>query len=476
MVILFLICRLIFLIKAPITLGGDESYEINAILQNLLKGHLSNIFEYVQPHHYFGTLIQAFVTLPFHLMMPTNEIGVFLGVTFIQTFAVWFILNLVCKEYDKAATRSLFLSLILAPIGIIIVSISSDTAGNATLSLMLFLLLDRLISNDNYKKATIVSFLAVLIDISFAPLAIYILLPHLQKIKTTLFKEKFSFIHLAFLVFIFFESFVVIKLIQKTLTLGDRISHYNFAWAWATFYQHFTGDHSLLLQKIKPLNFAALGLFLLMLFLISLSIIIKKPVAKKSKEIALVSLYFFIYALVFYFLKTDEPYTKRPLAINSEYWQLWFYPSLLLIVINLKYIKNMTMNFIGFLMLMGYTSVFILSQSGSLNNFHAYNLNFNRPLPRPKIDTIDNCIKTIESQHFNFDQKEAAVFGCHAREQDQTRIKSFVPLNGLFYYGIGLQKFYRNDLGKNFCMLLNDEATTQECIRGYEHSANLKNL
>lgn len=476
MVILFLICRLIFLIKVPIILGGDESYEMNVILQNILQGHFTKVLEYVQPHHYFGTLVQAIFTLPFHLFMPTNEAGVFLGVIFIQTITAWFALNMAAKHYNKSTTRSLFISFILAPIGIVITSISSDTAGNATLSLMLFLLIDRVISNDDYKKATIISLLAILIDISFLPLAFYVLYPHYKNIKTSLTREKFSLIHISVLIFLIFESFIVIKLLQKTLSLGDRISHYNLDWAVATFYQHFLGEHSLLLFKVKPLNVAALGLFLLMLLLVFLSLAIKKPLAKKTKEITAISLYFFFYALVFYFLKTDEPYARRTLAINSEYWQLWFYPTLLLIVINLNFLKNIKMNFIGYLFLIGYTSIFTLSHGGLLNNFHAYNLNFDRPTPRPKIDTIDNCISSLERFNLNSEQKEAANYGCNAREQDPNRIKSLIPIDGLFYFGIGVQNFYRNNEGQSFCLLLIDKRSASECSRGYEYSANIKKM
>jgi hypothetical protein len=476
MVILFLICRLIFLIKVPITLGGDESYEMNAMLQNILNGRFANVSEYVQPHHYFGTLIQATLTLPFHLFMPTNEAGVFLGVILIQTFTTWFALNMVAKHYNKSTTRSLFICFILAPIGIVITSISSDTTGNATLSMMLFLLIDRVLSNVNFRKSTIIALCAILVDISFLPLAVYVLYPHLDKIKTALTKEKFSFIHISVLIFLIFESFIVIKLIQKTLALGDRISSYNLDWALATSYQHFLGEHSLLLFKIKPLNVAALGLFLLMLLLVFLSIAIKKPMAKKTKEIAAISLYFFFYALIFYFLKTDEPYARRTLAINSEYWQLWFYSTLLLIVINLNFLKNIKMNFIGYLLLTGYTSVFTLSQSGVLNNFHAYDLNFTLSNPRPKIDTIDSCVARLENFNLNSEQKEAAIYGCNAREQDPTRIKSLIPTDGLFYFGIGVQNFYRNNQGQNICLLLVDKKSSFECARGYVHSLNLKKM
>jgi hypothetical protein len=476
MVILFFINRLTFLIKAPITLGGDESYEMNVMLQNILKGHFSVVFDYVQPHHYFGSLVQAFITLPFHLFMPTNEAGIFLSIIFIQTITLWFVLNMVTKHYNQSTSRWLFISFILAPIGIIITSIASDTAGNATLSLIFFLLLDRIISNDDYKKATFISLIAILIDVSFLPLALYILISHIQKIKITLFKEKFSLLHFVVSLFIFFEFFILLKLIQKTLTLGDRISHYNLDWALQTSYQHFLAEHSLLLLKVKPINVAAFGLFLLMLFLVFLSIIIKRPLAKKSKEIAAISIYFFVYALIFYYLKTDEPYATRTLAINSEYWQLWFYATLFLIVINLNFIKNIKMSFASYLLLTAFTLMFTLYYSGSLNNFQAYNLDFDRPNPRPKMDTIDNCITAIDNYNFTSEQKEIAIRGCNAREQDPTRIKSLVPIDGLFYFGIGVQNFYRNDLGKNLCLLLNDEHSTSECIRGYEHSVALKTI
>jgi hypothetical protein len=473
MVILFFIYRLIFLIKIPIVLGGDESYEMNAMLQNILQGNFANVLEYVQPHHYFGSLIQALFTLPFHFFMPTNEFGVFLGITFIQSITTWFALRMVTKYYNKSTTRHFFISLMLAPIGIIITSISSDTAGNATLSLTLFLLFDRLLSNDDSKKAAIISLFAILVDISFFPIAVYVLLPHLKKIKMVLTKEKFSFLHAAVLFFLFFESFIVIKLIQKTLNLSDRITHYNFKWSFATSYQHFLAEHSLLLFKIKPLNVASIGLFLLMLILVVLFITIKKPLAKKSKEIAALSFYFFIYSFIFYLLKTDEPYATRTLAINSEYWQLWFYSTLLLIVINLNFLKNIRMNFYAYLILSGFTSIYALSHSGLLNNFLAYNLNFELQNPRPKIDTIDSCTSALEKYHLNYEQKQAATFGCNAREQDPTRIKSLIPIDGLFYFGIGIQKFYRNDQGVNLCLQLIDNKSISECMRGYQHSSNI---
>lgn len=475
MVILFFINRLTFLIKAPLTLGGDESYEMNVMLQNILKGHFASVFDYVQPHHYFGSLVQALITLPFHLFMPTNEAGIFLGVILIQTITLWFVLNMATKHYNQTTSRWLFISFILAPIGIIITSISSDTAGNATLSLIFFLLLDRVISNDDYRKATFISLIAILVDVTFFPLALFVLIPHRQKIKTTLFKEKFSVFHSVVALFILFESFILLKLIQKTLTLGDRISHYNLSWALQTTYQHFLGEHSLLLLKVEPLNVAAFGLFLLMFFLIFLSIAIKNPLAKKSKELAAISIYFFIYALVFYFLKTDEPYAGRVLAINSEYWQLWFYATLFLIVININFLKNIKMNFISYLLLTGFTLIFTLYHSGSLNNLQAYNLGFDRPNPRPKIDTIDNCVVAIEDYHFTSEQKEIAIRGCNAREQDFIRIKSLIPIDGLFYFGIGVKNFYRNDLGRNLCLLLNKESSISECIRGYEYSSTLLN-
>jgi len=82
LIIIFLLIKLPILFTFKGKLGGDESYEINKIIQLLFKGDFLSFRYYSSPYHYLSQLMQVPFTLPFYILFPTNEFSSFLGSSF----------------------------------------------------------------------------------------------------------------------------------------------------------------------------------------------------------------------------------------------------------------------------------------------------------------------------------------------------------------------------------------------------------
>ena len=137
LVIIFLLIRIPILFTFQGVLGGDESYEINKIIQLVLKGDIFSFRYYSFKYAYVASFLQIPFTLPFYLLFPTNEFSSFLGTTFTCLIIMVSLFIFLKKHFNRNIAIFSSLMFIISPIGFTISTLSEDTTGNNLILLLL---------------------------------------------------------------------------------------------------------------------------------------------------------------------------------------------------------------------------------------------------------------------------------------------------------------------------------------------------
>jgi len=486
LVITFLLIRIPILFTFQGVLGGDETYEINKIIQHLLKGDLNlTTYGYYNPDafHYAVTIPQIPFTLPFYLLFQTNEFSSFLGTTFVSIIILVFLFLFLSKYFNRSTAILCCLMFIISPIGFTISTLAEDASGN-TLSLLLLLIpFFAMFFNKNkkirYWSMILLAFLPVLRPYHFIlwPCCmIYILLEnHFHSQKSIIEWKELKPYLIKFLIGVIIFSpayFLIIQSIRGlryALNYGfidlfslNRIGAY-LVYLKRLFIYDIFSNNNFIESSIKPIMYISLVIYLVLLISSIVYIISKSIKIKKIKPIFIFGLYPLAFIIVeFFFSNRFLDIAFRTLSISTHFLILPLFMSFILISFFVYHKKNFRIMAYLFILLNLIINLSTITSLDKNNNFINYNLGYINVLTEnlgdlpEKYSTIVLTDKIINL---------SMLSGIYSRELERKLFQDY----DLDYklHGFGLKLFYNNSLGINFCNFLPDKNETALCKEGY---------
>lgn len=501
LLIFFLVINLLILFTFKGKLGGDESYEINKIIQLTFQGDIFSFRYYSEPYHYLLYLMQIPFTLPFYILFPANEFSSFLGSVFTSLIIMLFMFITVDKYFGKKSAILSCLVFILSPIGLKISFISEDATGN-NLIIILFILFIYLFFNNN-KKTKILSAILLAFLPLFSPYflilvvfcVIYLLFKNFfdTRNRKLFFKDIGTFFIFFFLTLIILspayyfifqsvkegghiprEEGIHDKVINKVKSFPIYFLYFKRSFVPFTDQRYFNISDELFIKTILNLSFFIYSI----LFIITLSYFTINNIMKKNiKNIFFLSLFPLFYIIFELFLthRFVDIY-ERIISVSIHHIKLPIFVSFIAISVLASKNKKVRVIFYFFLLINLVSNIFLIQSIHYNNNLINYNLgNENRVGSLSERNTIKEEIfekygnnLTMETHNLlnkNKNITSSLRLGFNAREID------FLDDNiDYILYGFGIKLFYLgNDknLASNLCNFLYEEDKIYQCKRGY---------
>ena len=500
--ILFILIKIPILLTYRGKLGGDESYEINKIIQLFLEGDIFSFRYYSPPYHYLLYFLQIPFTLPFYLLFPTNEFSSFLGSTFVALVILTSLFLFLKKYFNKKIAILSSLIFIISPLGFTISVLSEDATGN-NLILLLFIPFFVLFFNKKIRIRNLSMIFLALLPL-FSPYylilwpccVVYILLENHFQSKG----NAFNFKNLKPYLTIFFVSLIILSPAYFSIfkSVSDR-GHFhhelNFSSVmedkirsvpiYLTYVKRvfipFTDEHYFNLSDEKIIIFILYLSFIIYLFLVLTAIIyfiFKTIINKKVKPEFFFAIFPPIYILSeFFFTHRFLGIYNRLISISVHHIKLPIFVSFILISIFASRKKNIRIIFYLFIMINLMINLGVVNSIYENNNFINYNLgNENRvgslsERGTAKEEILRICENNLDSKDINILKSNSKVQLSLTRGFDAREI-DFLPDEEIDYtlYGFGIKLFYKgndNGLASNLCNFLQEKNKIILCERGY---------
>lgn len=493
LLILFLLIRIPILFTFKGILGGNESYEINRDIKNLLKGSISYLWGEQDVYKYFTHIFQIPFTLPFYLLFPTNEFSSFLGTTLTSIIILAALFLFLNKYFNKKIAIISSLIFIISPIGFTISTLAQDSTGNNLILLSLILFFFVFFNKNKkirYWSMILLAFLPIIHPYHFilwSCCAVYLLLESHFQSKKGIIDWKYLKPYLIFFLIAAIIFSPVYSAISKNALMRGKI-FYPESISLVTSMRERVNDYLPYFKRLfipsdyiffdnifnmeilEFVSYTSLFIFLILLMGSMIYFIFESIKRKKITPILIFAIYplFFVLSDLFLY-KRFASLAFRTLSISTHYLKILFFMSIILIscfAYHKKIFRIMVYAFILLNLMMNISAINSLNES---NNFVTYNLGNEDNIwvistynELPEVLRFHNIILTKEQLDVLNDTLINCLMNGYGFREVEIRCD-----NDFVLFGFGVKLFYNNSFGINLCNRLYDENKTNLCKKGY---------
>ncbi|MBF0299596.1 MAG: hypothetical protein HQK51_12800 [Oligoflexia bacterium] len=482
---IFILTKLLFLLKYPGVLGGDETYGIFKfidLIPSFISGDISlnELLDSSQTHLYnlMAISLQAPITYLWYKILPTNEFAAFLGTLTTSTFFLVILFLSVAKLFNGEIAFATCLLYTFSPIGLSVAAVSADHPGSIIKLIMLFTTLYFLFALKNKKKICKFSNVLLMLLPFIDPYHLIALLAYISlllistlnkrtnKLKLIKWRElKVVLWNNRLLLYLSPLLYPLIIVLQETLAIKKKngyINHFDFKLYWHYLKKPFIGDHTSNIMGVQWIAEWSFGI-LVVLALLFLGKQFWRWRARKGEILCdpsnFLALYLlFFVAIEFLFQVKIEYWSIRPLAATSNYLQL------LLLMVFIMAAKVASLRMIVIICAINlFVTLNILEFKN--NNFINYNLG-NTDYARNFL-SVATKVQLLQS---NYAGNLPFILGVESREND---IRQLHSKEDILKCGAGIYFFYKNKLAINTCYRFIEVARVDYCKEGFYLGQNI---
>jgi len=506
LIVLFLAIRIPILFTFEGVLGGDEVYEINRDIRDVLDG---DYFYFLRDKNnayvYFIYLLQIPFTLPFYLLFPTNEFSSFLGTTIISIIILIAFFLYLQKHFSRRIAIIASLIFIISPIGFTISTLVDDTKGMNLVLLSFipfFLMFFSRKKKIQYWSMVLLALLPLIHPyhvILWPSCMVYLILKNYFESKkiTVAWKKLQPYIIFFMVTTIILLPFYFVSL--KSMTVQDKIFYLNYPDPSpplplshliiernSVYLDYFKRlfilpnysniiENSSIRKNIKFISYISFSIYLLILTSSIIYFIFEAIKNKKIKPI----FFFAIYPL--FFVLTELLFTNRfmllvnrDIATSSHFLKILFFMSIVLVSSFASYKRRLSFIVYSFIIMNLIINVSMITSPAKNNNFINYNLG-NEDNIIVKNDAYE-VLDSLVFYNISLTKDELLVLtnksnnmliiisnGFYARDSFSITEENY----DYKLFGFGLKLFYGNELGINFCNIILDKNKIILCREGY---------